>query len=75
MSCNRCTRYYLNLLKAENSIQRIELLLRAAKNLEMPQDRLDKMAVLHKHARKNYQDAANLNYILDNCEDPDCENW
>ena len=74
MSCNRCTRYHLNLIKAENNIRRIELLLEAARRLEMPQDRLDKMAVLHKHARTNYQDAANLNYILANCEDPNCEN-
>ena len=74
MSCNRCTQHHLNLIKAENNIRRIELLLEAARRLEMPQDRLDKMAVLHKHARKNYQDAANLNYILANCEDPDCEN-
>ena len=74
MSCNRCTRYHLNLIKAENNIRRIELLLEAARRLEMPQDRLDKLAVLHKHARTNYQDAANLNYILANCEDPNCEN-
>ena len=74
MSCNRCTQHHLNLIKAENNIRRIELLLEAARRLEMPQDRLDKMAVLHKHARTNYQDAANLNYILANCEDTNCEN-
>ena len=74
MSCNRCIRYQSELIKASTNIRRIELLLEAARRLEMPQDRLDKLAVLHKHARTNNQDAANLNYILANCEDPNCAN-
>ena len=74
MSCNKCRRYQSELNKASTNIRRVELLLEAAKRMEESQDKLDRLAMLHKHARSNYQDAANLNYIIANCEDPKCTN-
>ena len=74
MSCNKCHCYQSELNKASTNIRRVELLLEAAKRMEESQDKLDRLAMLHKHARSNYQDVSNLNYIIANCEDPNCTN-
>ena len=42
--------------------------------MEESQERLDRLAMLHKHARSNYQDVANINYVITNCEDANCTN-
>ena len=75
MLCNKCCRFREELRKASNNIRLVELLLEDARKMEDSQDRLDRLAMLHKHARTNYQDVANLNYVIDNCEDhPRCSN-
>ena len=72
MFCNRCRRYLEELNKASANIRRVKLLLEAAKRMEESQERLDRLAMLHKHARSNYQDVANINYVITNCEDVNC---
>ena len=72
MFCNRCRRYLEELNKASANIRRVKLLLEAAKRMEESQERLDRLAMLHKHARSNYQDVANINYVITNCEDANC---
>ena len=74
MFCNRCCCYLGELNKASANIRRVELLLEAAKRMEESQERLDRLAMLHKHARSNYQDVANINYVITNCEDANCTN-
>ena len=74
MFCNKCRRYREELNKASANIRRVELLLEDAKRMEESQDRLERLAMLHKHARSNYQDVANLNYVITNCEDANCTN-
>ena len=61
MFCNRCRRYLEELNKASTNICRVELLLEAARLMEESQEHLDRLAMLHKHARSNYQDVANIN--------------
>ena len=72
MFCNRCRRYLEELNKASTNIRRVELLLEAAQRMEESQERLDRLAMLHKQARSNYQDVANINYVITNCEDVNC---
>ena len=60
MFCNKCHRYREE-LKASANIRRVELLLEAARLMEESQEHLDRLAMLHKHARSNYQDVANIN--------------
>ena len=74
MFCNKCCHYQEELNKASANIRLVELLLEDAKRMEESQDRLDRLAMLHKHARSNYQDVANLNYVITNCEDANCTN-
>ena len=72
MFCNRCRRYLEELNKASANNRRVKLLLEAAKRMEESQERLDRLAMLHKHAHSNYQDVANINYVITNCEDVNC---
>ena len=74
MFFNRCRCYLEELNKASANIRRVELLLEAAKRMEESQERLDRLVVLHKHTRSNYQDVANINYIINNCDDANCTN-
>ena len=72
MICNKCRRYREEFNKASANIRWVELLLESAKQMEEFQERMDRLAMLHKHARSNYQDLANLNYVLSNCADDNC---
>ena len=58
--------------KASANIRRVELFLESTKQMEESQERMDRLAMLHKHARSNNQDLANLNYIMSNCADVNC---
>ena len=72
MLCNKCCRYREELTKASTNIRRVEFLLEDARRMEDSQDRLDRLAMFHKYARTNYQDVANLNFAINNCEDATC---
>ena len=74
MFCNKCRHYREELNIASVNIRRVELLLESTKRMEESQERLDRLAMLHKHARSNYQDVANINYVITNCEDANCTN-
>ena len=69
MLCNKCRRFREELRKAQDNIRLIEYLLEDAGRMEESQDWLDRLAMLHKHARSNYKDVADLNYVINHCED------
>ena len=72
MFCKKCRRYREELNIASVNIRRVELLLESTKRMEESQERMDCLTMLHKHARSNYQDLANINYVMTNCEDVNC---
>ena len=73
MLCNKCRLFQEELRKATANIRLIEYLLEDAGRMEASQDQLDRLAMLHKHARSNYQDVTNLTYVINNCENrPRC---
>ena len=75
MICNKCRLFREELRKATANIRLIERLLDDAGRMEASQDRFDRLAILHKHARSNYQEVANLTYVINNCENrPRCSN-
>ena len=72
MICNKCRRYQEELTKVSANIRRVEFLLESTKQMEESQDRMDRLAMLHKHARSNYQDLANLTFVMSNYADDNC---
>ena len=73
MLCQKCTLFRGELQKALNNIRLIEYLIEDAGSKEKTQDNLDRLAMLHKHARTNYKDMANLTFALNHCENqPPC---
>ena len=77
MLCQKCTLFRGELQKAQNNIRLIEYLIEDAGSKEKTQDNLDRLAMLHKHARTNYKDMANLTFALNHCENqPPCsDQW
>ena len=51
MLCQKCTLFRGELTKAQNNIRLIEYLIEDAGRMEKSQDSLDRLAMLHKHAR------------------------
>ena len=75
MICNKWPLFREELRKATANIGLIERLLDDAGRMEASQDRFDRLAMLHKHPRSNYQHVANLTYVINNCENrPRCSN-
>ena len=73
MLCQKCTLFRGELQKAQNNIRLIEYLIEDAGSKEKTQDNLDRLAMLHKHARTNYKDMANLTFARNHCENqPPC---
>ena len=69
MSCQRCPQLRVELQRTQNNVRLIEDLLEDARNRDKNlQDTLDRLAMLHKHCRTNYQDMANLNFALNHCQ-------
>ena len=72
MFCSKCCCYREELNTASVNIRRVELLLESTGRMEESQERMDRLAMLHKHARSNYQVLANINYVMTSCEDVNC---
>ena len=73
MLCQKCPLLLEELQKAQDNVRLIEDLIEDARNIEKTQDTLDRLAMLHKHARTNYKDMANLTFALNHCQNqPQC---
>ena len=74
MPCQRCPRLREELQRTQDNVRLIEDLLEDARNCDKNlQDTLDRLAMLHKHCRTNYQDMANLTFALNHCQNqPRC---
>ena len=73
MLCKKYTLYRGELSKAQNNIRLIEYLIEDTGRMQKLQDSLDRLAMLHKHARSNYKDVANLTYVITHWENrPRC---
>ena len=73
MACQRCPRLRQELQRTRDNVLLIEGLLEDARRRERTQDTLDRLAMLHKHCRTNYDDMANINFALNHCQNiPRC---
>ena len=73
MACQRCPRLRQELQRTRDNVLLIEGLLEDARRRERTQDTLDRLAMLHKHYRTNYNDMANINFALNHCQNiPRC---
>ena len=73
MACQRCPRLRQELQRTRDNVLLIEGLLEDARRRERTQDTLDRLAMLHKHCRTNYNDMANINFALNHCQNiPRC---
>ena len=74
MPCERCPQLRIELQRTRDNVRLIEDLLEDANTRDRNlQDTLDRLAMLHRHCRSNYQDMANLNFALDHCQyQPPC---
>ena len=69
MSCQRCPQLRVELERTQDNVRLIKDLLEDAESRDKDlQDTLDRLAMLHRHCRTNYQDMANLNFALNHCE-------
>ena len=65
MLCQKCTLFRGELTKAQNNIRLIEYLIEDTGRMEKLQDSLDRLAMLHKHARCGKSDICH--YPLRKC--------
>ena len=73
MLCQKCPLFRGELQKAQDNVRLIEYLIEDARNKEKTLENLDRLAMLHKHARTNYKDVANLTFALNHCQNqPRC---
>ena len=73
MLCQRCPQLCEELQRTRDNVRLIEDLLEDARKREKTQDTLDRLAMLHKHCRTNYDDMANLTFALNHCQNrPRC---
>ena len=73
MLCQRCPQLREELQRTRDNVRLIEDLLEDARKREKTQDTLDRLAMLHKHCRTNYDDMANLTFALNHCQNrPRC---
>ena len=73
MACQRCPVFRQDLQRTRDNVLVIEGLLEDARGRERTQDTLDRLAMLHKHCRTNYDDMANITFALNNCQNiPRC---
>ena len=73
MICQRCPQLRQELQRTRNNVLQIEGLIEEANRRDKSQDTLDRLAMLHKHCRKNYEDMANITYVLNRCQNlPRC---
>ena len=74
MICHRCPQLRQELQKTRDNVHLIESLLEEAKRREKTQETLDRLSMLHKHCRKNYNDMANITFVINNCPNrPRCQ--
>ena len=73
MICQRCPQLRQELQRTRDNVHLIESLLEEAKRREKTQETLDRLSMLHKHCRKNYNDMANITFVLNHCHNlPRC---
>ena len=73
MICQRCPQLRQELQRTRDNVRLIEDLLEDARRREKTQDTLDRLAMLHRHCRTNYDDMANLTFALNHCQNqPRC---
>ena len=73
MVCQRCPQLLVELERTRDNVRLIEDLIEDARTREKTQDTLDRLAMLHKHCRTNYDDMANLTFALNHCQNvPRC---
>ena len=73
MICQRCPQLRQELQRTRDNVLLIEGLLEEAKRREKTQETLDRLSMLHKHCRKNYEDMANITFALNHCHNlPRC---
>ena len=73
MACQRCPQLRQDLQRTKDNVLLIEDLLEDARRRERTQDTLDRLALLHKHCRTNYDDMANITFALNHCQNvPRC---
>ena len=73
MICQRCPQLRQELQRTRDNVLLIEDLLEDARRRERTQDTLDRLAMLHKHCRTNYDDMANITFALNHCQnEPRC---
>mgnify|MGYP001297036846 FL=1 len=73
MICQRCPQLRQELQRTRDNVLLIEGLLEEAKRREKTQETLDRLSMLHKHCRKNYDDMANITFALNHCQNlPRC---
>ena len=73
MICQRCPQLRQELQRTRDNVRLIEDLLEDARRREKTQDTLDRLAMLHRHCRTNYDDMANLTFALIYCQNqPRC---
>ena len=74
MICQRCPQLRQELQRTRDNVHLIESLLEEAKRREKTQETLDRLSMLHKHCRKNYNDMANIIFVLNHCHNrPRCQ--
>ena len=74
MICQRCPQLCQELQGTRDNVHLIESLLEEAKRREKTQETLDRLSMLHKHCRKNYNDMANITFVLNHCHNrPRCQ--
>ena len=74
MICHRCPQLRQELQKTRDNVHLIESLLEEAKGRVKTQETLDRLSMLHKHCRKNYNDMANITFVINNCPNrPRCQ--
>ena len=54
MICNKCQRYHEDHAKVSNNIRQVNYLLESTKQMEESLEKVERLAMLHKHARSNY---------------------
>ena len=54
MICNKCQRYHEDHAKVSNNIRQVNYLLESTKQMEEFLEKVERLAMLHKHARSNY---------------------
>ena len=73
MICNKCRRYHEDHAKVSNNIRQVNYLLESTTQMEESLEKVERLAMLHKHARTNYSDLANLKYVMSaRCTDVNC---